>query len=758
MLNIAKIEKTDDYFTALGKRKSRCAYFCRINGYNRQIHDFILKYHETARASGVIIEGNIKPPDNNNLKYFNEMLGSDFMLDKNFIYSKLNKWLPRMSMSQCENVSNSIYDVLVSLKNKGKSDSMLKNAYTKFMCWLYYKFERIVNKLGEEQLPKILYEGYVTTYELLLLNMLAGAGCDVVLLQYNGDNQYKSADPTSVYSFDFTMADMKPFPQDFSLKKVRAEIQENMTVQRLYGTLPDSSPCTNAWIKGKVFDDMRTAVTKRGDDSRFFYNCFFLVNGAEDKLIYPNELLRLYSEIKNSGRHITVVSGELSPPDTTEINSIERKNYQKNDQLILDFASKFSGINDNELQKLVRKSFIDAMIYESRRENSNLSRLTTKAVYLLCWFNRYHHELFKNYRFPEISCFILFNPVMNENTAMFCRFLAKLPVDVVLLNPNLNNICTLDADNLFVKNYDDSLVMENFPNENTVMSVGTAAYHAERELDSMMYTDTGMYRDRQYSKANTIILHTMYEEIEILWDKAMTLRPSFDVIGDTVNMPVIFAKISGVKNGDVSAYWNSIRRLINDDNTILITRLPRIPAGYSNPMKPFATGFIQNGKLQRQKIKEHKLYPYKFLRESVQDYILDKLQLLLDMKPIKGMFTNGMEYDVISTVLNLDKVSLRMIQNFDFTKVNPKIIYIVTSESVLSPQDAIYFSFFNLVGFDILFFVPTGYQCFEEHLLVNNVEEHQIGEYKYDMRIPNLNPHSLGARLSSFNKIFKRGT
>ncbi len=175
-------------------------------------------------------------------------------------------------------------------------------------------------------------------------------------------------------------------------------------------------------------------------------------------------------------------------------------------------------------------------------------------------------------------------------------------------------------------------------------------------------------------------------------------------------------------------------------------------------MKPFATGFIQNGKLQRQKIKEHKLYPYKFLRESVQDYILDKLQLLLDMKPIKGMFTNGMEYDVISTVLNLDKVSLRMIQNFDFTKVNPKIIYIVTSESVLSPQDAIYFSFFNLVGFDILFFVPTGYQCFEEHLLVNNVEEHQIGEYKYDMRIPNLNPHSLGARLSSFNKIFKRGT
>ena len=31
---------------------------------------------------------------------------------------------------------------------------MLKNAYIKFMCWLYYKFERIVNLLGENSRPE----------------------------------------------------------------------------------------------------------------------------------------------------------------------------------------------------------------------------------------------------------------------------------------------------------------------------------------------------------------------------------------------------------------------------------------------------------------------------------------------------------------------------------------------------------------------------------------------------------------------------
>ena len=35
------------------------------------------------------------------------------------------------------------------MQRAGKTEGMLKNAYIKFMCWLYYKFERIVNLLGE---------------------------------------------------------------------------------------------------------------------------------------------------------------------------------------------------------------------------------------------------------------------------------------------------------------------------------------------------------------------------------------------------------------------------------------------------------------------------------------------------------------------------------------------------------------------------------------------------------------------------------
>ena len=113
------------------------------------------------------------------------------------------------------------------------------------------------------------------------------------------------------------------------------------------------------------------------------------------------------------------------------------------------------------------------------------------------------------------------------------------------------------------------------------------------------------------------------------------------------------------------------------------------------------------------------------------------MQLLLDRKLIIGTYQNGTEYTIISTVLNLNKDILRMIQRFDFTKKNPKIIFINTTEKTLSLEDSILVAFLNLVGFDILFFFFIGYQCIEKHFSAHLVYEQQIGEYMYDLPIPN---------------------
>ena len=122
-------------------------------------------------------------------------MGSGFQMDRDFSPSGWKKWLSRMTDGQRDAVVTAMYATLDDMRRAGKNDNMLRNAYMKYMCWLYYKFERIVNVLGGETLPKILYAGDVSHYELQLLTVLSRAGADIVLLECGGDQAYLTVEP-----------------------------------------------------------------------------------------------------------------------------------------------------------------------------------------------------------------------------------------------------------------------------------------------------------------------------------------------------------------------------------------------------------------------------------------------------------------------------------------------------------------------------------------------------------------------------------
>ena len=123
-----------------------------------------------------------------------------------------------------------------------------------------------------------------------------------------------------------------------------------------------------------------------------------------------------------------------------------------------------------------------------------------------------------------------------------------MPVDVLILCPDRNEHCMLEDALLYEINYETSMKLDQFPEQNAQLHIGTAAYHAERELDTLMYNDSVIFRDQQFTKANTISLQTMDREIKLLWNTEMKYRPNFSTADGTVNMPVIFSKISGVKD------------------------------------------------------------------------------------------------------------------------------------------------------------------------------------------------------------------
>ena len=754
MFQLGRIEKLHDYFSACSRRREQAVFFYRVAGYSGEVAAFLTQYDQAARTNGVVIEGRIPNPDPKQLDYLAEMMGSDFQLDAGFLTQKLTRWLPRLTGAQREAVVTAMTATLQDLQAHGKNENMLRNAYIKYMCWLYYKFERILGRLGGDELPKILYDGTVSSYELQLLVILARAGADIVLLERAGDAGYLRCDPTSQYAQLYQAPGLTPFPADFSLRQLREQGRQQAERQKLYGAPAGIAPCTNAWMKAPDGKEILTAVRARGDDPKLFYNAFVVQYGVEDKLLFPSDMVAFYQQLKREGRKVCLENGRLPPPTPEEIAAVRRRNHQTAEQLAADLAANLQYPNNQQLQTLMRQAFLDVVLEEDKTVGGNLNRLLNKAVYLVAWMKRYQKELFQNWQAPEVGVFLLFGACSGDNEALFLRLLAKLPVDVLVLLPDLNAPCVLKDPALLDLHKEHSLPMTDFPVEPSQMRVRTAAYQAEREMDSILYQNTGLYRAKQHQKAEAVTLQTMYEEIGLLWDQELKYRPGFAAEGDTVTVPVLLEKICGIKDGPILPYWLEIKKLVTPETT-LVTKLPWQTGLEANPMKPYATQFLRQGRLQREKIKQHKDYPYGILRPEIQDYLLDKLQVLLDEKLIAGTYQNGTEYTIVSTILGLPKDLLRRIQNFDFTKKNPKLIIISTTEETLSLEDSILVAFLNLVGFDILFFVPTGYQSIEKYFQKPFANEHQLGPYRYDLQVPDFRTLHEGGK-SSIRKLFGR--
>lgn len=903
-----KIQSLDDFFVPLSGRSEKGIYFYRFNKTSDKIDEFIYKYYNAARKSGVVIDGKIGNPTESNLSYYQEIMGRNFQMSMGFISDALKKWLPRMRAIQRENIAGAIYDVLDGLRRSGKNENMLKNAYIKFMCWLYYKFEGVVEQMNGENIPKIFFVGDIVGYEFMLINILADAGCDVVFVQPHGDVSYLKVDENLEKSFEYVGENgaaeqnmVREFAADFSIKSMlenhdfkaqrengqgtvssQAEVQrakshitekqkvDVQNIQRQESGIPQaeekstkslqnkkslnikvqsteadninsmadrggSQPkmsykvstrnCTNVWIEGNGLDDFlqpagvrkdrfrklyenerRTekvnnvenvqnlhnirntekvnnienaqnlhnirniennlgngmfsddnAQGYRADKDKIFLNCYVRINGVWDKLTYENELYQFYLSLKAMKRNVVVISELIPKPDVDEIAKIRRGNYRDVFQLVKGLELNINFTENPIVSEFLINSFEDTIYGEADRlgTGANINKILNKAVYLLCFINRYQAQFFKNFSYDNIPCFIYMGGCNDENEAMFMHFLARTPIDVLILCPNRAERCRLEDNILYDINYEEQLAIDKFPIQNSGLHIGTAAYHAERELDTLMYNDDTIFRDKQYDKARTVSLQTMDREIKILWETEIKYRPGFSTVDGSVNIPVIFSKFSGVKDGNVREYMIMLKKLMTPE-TVVVDKVPNILSTDANPIKEYATEFFKNGRLHRDKIKKSRAYRYGFLRDEMQDYILDKLEFLIAQKYIKGTFENGTEYTIVSVALNLPKEVTRLLQAFDFTKKNPKLLYINTSDELISLEDTIYLTFLHLLGFDVALFVPTGYNM-EKYFNLKLMEEHQLGDYIYDIQIPDWESISLSLHTSWRDRLFRHG-
>ena len=278
------------------------------------------------------------------------------------------------------------------------------------------------------------------------------------------------------------------------------------------------------------------------------------------------------------------------------------------------------------------------------------------------------------------------------------------------------------------------------------------AYNAERDLDTMLYGgDTGIYRSFQFPNSQSVTLKTTYEEISILWKQESRFRSGFSTSGNLVSVPNIFAKISGVEDGNMSKYWEDVRSKLTPE-TILTIKKPNPTENASEDLSVYRQ-FYRNGEIDTEKLKKSTLNKYSYLPDRIQDMLFYKLQETVSSNFIK-LEGDDLMCSVLHFGMNLSKDLLKLIQQFDFTRTIPKLIYIDAVEDTFTLSECIQIVLCNMIGFDVLIYTPTGYKNIETFVSNDAFEEHIMNQFVYQTEVPKFKIPSEEKSGGFFGKLF----
>ena len=273
-----------------------------------------------------------------------------------------------------------------------------------------------------------------------------------------------------------------------------------------------------------------------------------------------------------------------------------------------------------------------------------------------------------------------------------------------------------------------------FPDKLVKAKLSTVAYNAERELDVILYGGDTIFRDFQFSDMESVILSTTFDEIDVMWHQQARYRPGFEVRNDRVHIPTFFAKVSGVRDGDMNDYWEYVRERLSP-MTIVSVKAPSYEGGEKSQLRaldPFHDGH----RVFADKLKASKFNRYGFLSDELQTLIIGKIQETFDSGFLVYPDERELLAQIMYSALNLDQCILRIMQKYDFTKDVPKFIFIDAIEETFSLRECIRLVYLNMLGFDILVFTPTGYRDLETYVSPKAFEHHQLNEFRYNVTVP----------------------
>ena len=469
---------------------------------------------------------------------------------------------------------------------------------------------------------------------------------------------------------------------------------------------------------------------------------------------FHNMLYDLREDLIKCPKLLFYIENELKAPTPDELSIFDGIDASDNEALLDALTEKIEITTDEVRTKLARETLPIFL-----KDLSGDAMLETART-LIVWMKRCLCSELYSANHYEIPVMLYYGGI-TSSTVQFLHFMSRLGIDIIYICSSKAPLSVLTRNNfegrMQIFELSASTPVAPYPDKPVKAKLATAAYNASRELDDILYSGNTMFRDFQFSDMQSLTLKTTYDEIDVLWHQPSKYRTGFAAKGEKVTVPTVFAKISGVKDGNLNAYWDSVKWKLSP-YTRLIHKSPsykKFSESQLDVYKPYYNG--ENILIEQ--LKNSPFNKYSFLSDSLQLLIFNKMQEAVDSGFLK-LDSSELVPMVIYVGTNLEREILKLLQQYDFTKDIPKLIIIDVIEDTFSKVECIQLVLYNLLGFDILVYTPTGYKNIETFVSDAAFETHIMNEFQYNVHIPKFKiPDSIPEPDSGglFGKLFRKG-
>ena len=681
------------------------------------------------------------------------------------------------------------------LKNeKNVNISKFVNFYIKLIYWLINYSNNLVINLKNLSLenfinPKLIYIGEISKHETYLLFTLFNMGIDIIYLNETNDalinqnpnlNEFTNEIIISSSSSNLKYSTKKN--NAFSSKNniINANTNKNSNINNSVKSINNNIKTTknvqnniktkknftkSILITKKEFKGELDEVTKKLNERigyvpapKYVLPTYFIryIGVSNNIDIYKNKLYSLNQKLKKYNYIKFENNIKINNPKDiiNSTNGIWKNSaYTKED--INDLTEYLNGSNALAFirNEKVKNQFLFSLKYilttvfddNNQIEASKLKNLTIK---LISWIKDSYNHLFLNFNYDSIeNPKVLYYGNIKKHEALFLILLYNMGVDIIYINTFNDDIFEiLDSKEVFSSIYVLDKVHKYFdyPKEEILVRHETVAYKASEEISKIIHNEEdGVYRPWQFESYNPkpVTLITTFEEFNILWNEEARFRASFKVENKNVYIPNLFVKISGT-HLDIDEYFKLIYNLKNHEKSILYNELPIITSPLSKQeVFRLTSVFDKEENLIKENLINHELYKYSYLSDITQNRIIKKIEELFKTNILKQSLNIKDKLFILSTILNLDKKLLEMLQNFDYPSHIPKLIIYDSKETTFSFEDAIIMAFLYINGFDIAVFTPTSYNNFEMHINDNFYDIFKLEDKKFNLTLPDLNKY-----------------